>query len=185
MPLTIAKAVMRRQALARRQGCAPALGEALAACLLAEMPPPAGSAVSGYWPMGEEIDLRPLLVALHARGHAILLPETPPLGNPLTFRHWHPGAPMISERFGTSRPDGAVGVPDWLLVPLLAFDRAGRRLGYGGGYYDRTLAGLPGAVAVGCAYACQEVAEVPADQHDARLAAIATEAGVIMVRSTP
>ena len=69
--------------------------------------------------------------------------------------------------------------PDWLLVPLLAFDRAGRRLGYGGGYYDRTLARLPGAVAVGCAHAVQEVPEVPAGPEDARLAFVATERGVV------
>jgi 5-formyltetrahydrofolate cyclo-ligase len=66
-----------------------------------------------------------------------------------------------------------------LLVPLLAFDRAGRRLGYGAGYYDRTLAGLPGAPAIGCAFAAQETDEVPAGPNDARLAAVATERGII------
>ena len=70
--------------------------------------------------------------------------------------------------------------PDWLLVPLLAFDRAGRRLGYGGGYYDRTLAALPGAKPIGIAYAAQEMAEVPAGPQDFRLPLIATEAGVIL-----
>jgi 5-formyltetrahydrofolate cyclo-ligase len=147
--------------------------------VLDAMPPPSGAVVSGFWPMGEEIDIRPLLHALHGRGHMVLLPQTPRLGNPLIFRHWHPGVAMIPERFGTSRPDGEVGVPDWLLVPLLAFDRSGRRLGYGGGFYDRTLAGLPEAVAVGCAYAVQETGEVPADSLDARLDAVATELGVI------
>ena len=118
--------------------------------------------------------------ALHARGNPVLLPETPKRGNPLIFRHWHPGAPMIRERFGTLRPEGAVGVPAWLFVPLLAFDRRGRRLGYGGGYYDRTLAALRGAVAIGCAFAAQELDEVPAGDYDARLAAIATERGIIV-----
>ena len=88
---------------------------------------------------------------------------------------------MLPERFGTLRSTGRVLVPDWLLVPLLAFDRAGRRLGYGGGYYDRTLAALPGAVAVGCAWMAQEMAEVPAERLDARLDAIATESGVIRI----
>jgi 5-formyltetrahydrofolate cyclo-ligase len=69
-----------------------------------------------------------------------------------------------------------------LLVPLLAFDRQGRRLGYGGGFYDRTLAGLPGRLAIGCAYAVQELDEVPAGPYDARLAMVATEAGVIECR---
>ncbi|MES2713920.1 MAG: 5-formyltetrahydrofolate cyclo-ligase, partial [Pseudomonadota bacterium] len=69
--------------------------------------------------------------------------------------------------------------PDAVLVPLLAFDRAGGRLGYGGGYYDRTLAGLPGAIAIGCAFASQEVPEVPTGPHDWRLPMVATEAGLI------
>jgi 5-formyltetrahydrofolate cyclo-ligase len=151
----------------------------LAAHVLRDLPPPPGAVVAGFWPIGVEIDIRVLLIALHERGHPVLLPETPPRGNPLIFRHWQPGIAMIAERFGTSRPDGEVRVPDWLFVPLLAFDRGGRRLGYGGGYYDRTLAGLPGAVAVGCAYAAQELDVVPAGEYDARLAAVATECGVI------
>jgi 5-formyltetrahydrofolate cyclo-ligase len=86
---------------------------------------------------------------------------------------------MLPGRFGTTRPVGAVARPDWLFVPLLGFDRRGHRLGYGGGYYDRTLAILPGAVAVGCAFACQEVDAVPATEYDARLRAVATESGMI------
>ena len=174
-----AKQAMRQAALAARAGRDPTLGAQLAEKFLSEWPLPPGAAVSGFWPMGDEIDIRPLLEALHARGHPILLPETPPRGNPLIFRHWYPGMALIRERFGTHRPSGPVGAPDLLLVPLLAFDRAGRRLGYGGGYYDRTLAGLPAAQAVGCAYAAQEVDEVPATEYDARLHAVATERGVI------
>jgi 5-formyltetrahydrofolate cyclo-ligase len=129
--------------------------------------------------MPGEIDIRPLLHALHARGHPVLLPETPPLGRPLIFRHWHPEAAMVRERFGTLRPDGAIAVPEVLFVPLVAFDRRGYRLGYGGGYYDRTLAALPGAIAIGCAFAAQELDAVPAEAHDVRLHAVATERGVI------
>lgn len=179
--LRAAKRAARVASLARRAGLDPALGSELGARLLAERPPPPGAAVAGFWPMGGEIDIRPLLETLHARGHAVLLPETPARGNPLIFRHWHPGMAMLPERFGTLRPTGAVATPDWLLVPLLAFDRAGRRLGYGGGYYDRTLAELPGATAIGIAWAAQEVAEVPAGPHDARLDAIATERGVVRI----
>ena len=130
--------------------------------VLREMPPPPGAVVSGFWPMGQEIDIRPLLLALHERGHPIVLPETPKRGNPLIFRLWQPGDALVPERFGTLRPDGEVTVPDFLLVPLLAFDRRGHRLGYGAGYYDRTLAGLPGRFRLGVAYAAQEVDEVPA-----------------------
>lgn len=87
---------------------------------------------------------------------------------------------MIPERFGTQRPEGPTIVPDFLLVPLLAFDRRGNRLGYGGGYYDRTLAGLPGSIAVGCGFSAQMLDEVPASEYDARLQAVATEAGVLL-----
>ena len=92
---------------------------------------------------------------------------------------------MIRERFGTLRPAGETGVPRVLYVPLLAFDRQGRRLGYGGGFYDRTLAGLPAATAIGCAFAAQELDEVPAGDYDARLAAVATERGVIVAATDP
>ena len=85
---------------------------------------------------------------------------------------------MRPERFGTVRPVGEAGTPDMLLVPLLAWDGQGRRLGYGGGYYDRTLAALPGRRAIGCAYAMQRVPEVPAGGHDVPLDAVATELGV-------
>jgi 5-formyltetrahydrofolate cyclo-ligase len=174
-----AKRAARESALAARAACDPAVGAALAEHVLREMPPQPGAVVSGFWPMGQEIDIRPLLVALHERGHRIVLPETPRRGNPLIFRLWRPGDVLIAERFGTMRPDGEVLNPDFLLVPLLAFDRSGNRLGYGAGYYDRTLAALPGRFRLGVAYAAQELDEVPAGPYDARLDAVATEQGVI------
>ena len=178
-----AKRAAREQALAARAGCDPALGARLAEHVLAELPPPAGAVVAGFWPLDGEIDIRPLLEALHARGHAVVLPQTPKRGEKLVFRQWHPGMEMVRERFGTLRPTGEVLTPRVLFVPLLAFDRAGRRLGYGGGFYDRTLAALPGACAIGCAFAAQEMAEVPAGPGDFLLDAIATEQGVIICRS--
>ena len=168
-----------------RQGLEPALGRILGERLLVEMPPPHGACVAGFWPMAGEIDIRPLLEMLDARGHEVLLPETPSRGNPLIFRRWRPGMAMLAERFGTMRPTGDIMMPDWVLVPLLAFDRAGRRLGYGGGYYDRTLAGLPEAVAIGCGWAAQEVVEVPTGPLDVKLRMIATERGVVCCEQPP
>ena len=175
------KAEARRLALARRKGAdSAANGAALARHVLSRCPPHAGALVAGYWPMGDEVDVRPLLAALAERGHALALPVTPSRGQPLRFRRWRPGEALRPGPLGTSFPaEGEEVQPGWLLVPLLAFDRAGRRLGYGGGYYDRTLAALPGAVAVGCAHAVQEMDEVPAGPDDARLARVATENGVI------
>ncbi|MDE2581591.1 MAG: 5-formyltetrahydrofolate cyclo-ligase [Rhodospirillales bacterium] len=186
--LTEAKRTARVRAHALRAGCDPAVGTALAEVVLREAPPPAGAVVAGFWPIGQEIDLRPLLHALHTQGHPIVLPVTPPRRRDgqepdrrLRFRRWQPGAVLRREAFGTVAPDGPDLTPTFLLVPLLAFDRAGNRLGYGGGYYDCTLAALPGAITLGCAYAVQEMERVPAGPGDVRLPAIATERGLVRV----
>lgn len=178
-----AKRELRQRMLALRAGCDPAAsGAALAERVLAECPPPAGAVVSGFWPIGEEIDIRPLLHRLHERGHTVVLPVTPKRGNPLTFRTWQPGDVLQAERFGTFRPVGEEAVPDFLLVPLLAFDRRGYRVGYGAGFYDRTLATLPRHFALGVAYAVQEVPRVPSGEYDQRLDAVATENTVIICK---
>ena len=183
--LDLAKRAMRDVALAARErfvqaGPGPAVcGAALAVHVLRECPPPLGAVVSGFLPIGDEIDVRPLLIALHERGHTLTLPVTPRRGNPLTFRRWRPGDALVTERFGTMRPVGEEIVPDFLLVPLLAFDRRGFRLGYGAGYYDRTLSGLRGHFALGCSYAAQTVDAVPIGPYDMRLDAVATERGIV------
>jgi 5-formyltetrahydrofolate cyclo-ligase len=175
------KAEARRVALSRRAGLDPAVGAALAERVLRDALPPAGAVVAGFWPMGFEIDIRSLLQGLDARGYALALPVTPKRGLPLSFRRWRWGDPLAAGPFGTKQPaTGEVLRPDLLLVPLLAFDRAGRRLGYGGGYYDRTLEALPGVDALGVAYAAQEMAEVPAGPGDQLLKRIATETGIVL-----
>jgi 5-formyltetrahydrofolate cyclo-ligase len=170
-----AKQILRAEARARRAACDPAAD--LSPHILAlDLPP----AIAAVWPLPGELDLRPLLHTLHARGHAVLLPQTPPRGQPLIFRRWHPGSRMLPERFGTSYPDGEPATPDLILVPLLAFDRAGGRLGYGGGYYDRTLAAHPATPRAGIGHAALEIPLVPMDTHDARLGMVVTERGIIV-----
>jgi 5-formyltetrahydrofolate cyclo-ligase len=176
-----AKAALRRRARDLRATLDPGLGTRLAGHLLRGLALAPGAAVAGTWPMPGEIDLRPLWARLHANGHAVLLPETPPRGYPLVFRLWTPDTAMLPERFGTSRPDGPVATPDLIIVPFLAFDAVGHRLGYGGGYYDRTLAAHPGVPAIGAGYAALQVDSLPAGPHDRKLDAIFTELG----RATP
>lgn len=179
-----AKRALRERMLEARKTWRPVVsGEAVGETVLRACPPPAGAAVSGYWPIGDELDIRPLLTALHDRGHPIVLPVTPKRGNPLTFRLWRPGDMLEPERFGTFRPVGEERVPDFLLVPLLAFDRRGYRIGYGAGFYDRTLAGLPGRFALGVAFAASEVDEVPAGPTDMPLNAVATETELITCKA--
>lgn len=139
--------------------------------------------VAGVWPLPGEPDLRPLWHRLHALGHRVVLPETPSRGQALRFRSWHPGCAMLAGRFGTWHPEQDPGatkiLPDLLFVPLLAFDNAGYRLGYGGGYYDRTLAALPRARAIGYGFSFQQVEAVPRGPFDIPLRIIVTEAGCV------
>lgn len=144
----------------------------------------AGAAVSAFWPMAEEFDTRPILHGLHERGHVCLLPAVAARGQPLLFRRWRPDTVLVEEGFGVLTPDASAPAmrPDLLLVPLLAFDADGDRLGYGGGYYDRSLAalradGAPRPRAIGLAFAAQEVPAVPHGPGDERLDGIVTEAG--------
>lgn len=145
---------------------------------------PPSAVVAGYWPMRGEIDIRPLLEGLAARGHITALPVVAAPRTPLVFRRWKPGDPLAEGAYKTQHPeDTAPEVrPHCLLVPLLAFDRRGSRLGYGGGFYDRTIAQLRaagGVVTVGVAYAGQEVEHVPAEPHDEPLDWVVTEREVI------
>jgi 5-formyltetrahydrofolate cyclo-ligase len=139
--------------------------------------------VSSYRPMGAEFDPQPTEQVLRQAGCRIALPVAPPPGKPLYFRSWTPGEPLERHRFGMLEPPAHLPVlrPDALLVPLLAFDRRGYRLGYGGGYYDRTLEGLRktgGCIAIGLAFCEQEVDAVPHDAYDQPLDCIVTPHGM-------
>ncbi len=140
--------------------------------------------VSAFFPYQSEIDTRPLLGKLAGEGWTSALPIVVAKGEPLIFRRWYPGEPTVPGRWDIPIPSdrAPLVVPDVLLVPMLAFDRNGYRLGYGGGFYDRTIAGLRGEkkiIAIGVAYSGQEVDSVPRDAHDQPLDFVMTEREVI------
>ncbi|MDA0997724.1 MAG: 5-formyltetrahydrofolate cyclo-ligase, partial [Proteobacteria bacterium] len=130
---------------------------------------------------------RALIGWLQEAGHQVLLPVVVGKAAPLMFRVWRAGDPLVAGGFGTQVPSpGAKAlIPEVLFVPLLAYDDDGYRLGYGGGFYDRTLEMLRGGgnpIAIGVAYAAQRVDSVPRTPHDQRLDWLATEAGVSPAR---
>lgn len=143
-----------------------------------------GAVVSAYLPIRTEITPMRLMRTLHDRGHRICVPVIEGKGLPLVFREWRPGVVLEKGPFDVQVPaEGDWLSPDCVVAPMLAFDLGGWRLGYGGGFYDRTLAKLRAerpTVAIGFAYAAQQVDEVPRDETDQRLDAVATEAGVML-----
>ncbi len=126
------------------------------------------------------------MLRLRAGGHALALPRMQGREEPLAFHAWQPGDPLICGRFRVMEPapDRPAVLPGVILVPLVAFDRSGRRLGHGKGYYDRTIAFLrqqnDRLLAIGLAFACQEAAEVPAGPADQHLDAVVTEQDVFV-----
>ena len=150
--------------------------------LIAAIALPPGAPVSGYWPLDDEFDPRPLIEHLHEAGHAIGLPVVIRRGEKLLVRRWQPGTELVPGNFRvpTPPPEAPALTPAVVLAPLLAFDAAGYRLGYGGGFYDRTLAALRAAghvLAIGVGYAAQEVPAVPREPTDQPLDWIVTEEG--------
>ncbi len=142
--------------------------------------------VAGYWPVSDEMDVRPLMEHFHRLGLVCALPVVSSRDQPLVFRQWKPGMELAPGAYDipVPPPEAPVLTPKLLLVPFLAFDREGWRIGYGGGYYDRTLEVLRDAghvVAVGVAYGAQEVAEVPHDFNDQRLDWIVTEKQAVKI----
>ena len=181
------KAALRGEIAAKRGSAHDALSETAGAAIrdhfLGVALPTDVTVIAAYWPFRTEIDPRPLMLALHARGYRVVLPVVVRKAAPLKFRLWGPGATLVKAGLGGPAPDvGAPELePDLLLVPMLAFDDTGFRLGYGGGFYDRTLErlrGLKPVRAVGAAYEAQRVPAVPRDVTDQRLDAILTEAGL-------
>ncbi len=174
------KAAARKAAFALRKE-AFARGQGQAAEILADyLAQHAERALSGYMPMRTEIDP---LAAMAAHLGPVGVPVIQGAGQALKFRQWSVTASMVAGGFGALIPaEGPWIEPEVLIVPLLAFDARGYRLGYGGGFYDRTLQGLRArrpTLAIGFAFAAQEVAEVPIEPVDQRLDGVVTERGVV------
>ena len=172
-----AAALARRDALSGEQRTAAAQAIALRGLPIEIMP---GTVVAGYSPIRSEINPAPLMQELAARGMRLALPVIAARDSPLGFRLWAPGAELLRGPLGILEPspDTAEIVPDIVLVPLAAFDRLGHRIGYGAGHYDRTLARLRDSrkiIAIGLAFAVQEIETIPALPHDVALDYVLTE----------
>jgi 5-formyltetrahydrofolate cyclo-ligase len=190
LPIDALKSVLRREAVARRDAL-PAAERAKAAATIAGRDFPLsvmpGTIVSGFSALKSEINPVPLMRKLSDAGAQLALPVVAGKGKPLLMRAWRFGEPLDSGVWGIRQPkaDAPEVAPDILIVPLLAFDRTGNRIGYGAGYYDMTIAKLRAikpVVAVGIAFAALEIAEVPVTPRDARLDLVLTEREIIDLR---
>jgi len=184
------KSEIRRGAAARRDALPVAERAAAAATIAARPLPvavPAGAVVSGFSPLKSEINPVPLMRVFADAGARLALPVVAGRGKPLVMRSWAFGEPLVAGVWGIREPPASAPevFPDILIVPMLAFDRTGHRIGYGAGYYDMTIARLRGmkpVVALGIAYAAQEIAEIPTTPRDARLDFVLTERETIDFR---
>ena len=191
-PAIAAKVALRATMKARRAAI-PAIRRAegsasLTGLGLTWLPAPVGACVSGFLSIGDELDTAPLLAALHTAGHRLCLPVMQGRGKPLLFRAWAPGDAMATAIWGIQepRPEQPEIVPDILLVPLLAVDFEGFRLGYGGGFYDRTIRTLRQKnriVTIGLAFDEQVVDAVPHLDYDEPLDWLLTPSGPRRCRS--
>jgi 5-formyltetrahydrofolate cyclo-ligase len=186
------KTIVRKDARMRRDGI-PAAERAQAAEAIAARAFPLairpGTIVSGFMPLKTEINPLPLMRKLEAAGARLALPAIAGRGKPLTMRAFAFGDELASGQWGIREPKAGAPevVPDIMLVPLLAFDRNGHRIGYGAGYYDMTIAKLRAiapVIAAGIAFAAQEIEEVPVTPRDARLDLVLTEREVIDLRGS-
>ena len=184
------KAALRVSALARRDAIPAAERQAAAGAIAARpfpLPIVAGAVVSGFVPLKSEINPMPLMLRLAEAGAQLALPVVAGRGRPLIMRSYAFGQELNTGVWGIREPkdDAPEVAPDMLIVPLAAFDRNGNRIGYGAGYYDMTITRLRSikpVVAIGIAYAAQEVPEVPVTPRDARLDLVLTEREAIDFR---
>jgi len=180
-----AKAALRVAAHARRAALSPddraAAATTAAAHFFDRIAFRGEDVIAGYWRIRDELDCQPILIRLMDSGQKVVLPVVAGPEAPLDLRVWEADQPLYEAGFGTLAPSDLAprAAPDLVLMPLLGFDARGTRLGYGGGYYDRTLAGLgKKPLLVGLAFAAQELPDIPREAHDMPLDAVVTEAGV-------
>jgi 5-formyltetrahydrofolate cyclo-ligase len=186
------KTSLRAAALTKRDALSSAQRAAAAQAIAARGLPVAirpGMVVSGYSPIRSELDPTPLMRALAARSALLALPVIVARDRPLIFRAWSSGDRLVRGPLGILEPspEAAELIPDIVLVPLAAFDRRGHRIGYGAGHYDRSLAPLRAArdiVAIGVAFAAQEIEAVPTQPHDVALDYVLTETQSFDFRSS-
>jgi 5,10-methenyltetrahydrofolate synthetase len=151
----------------------------IAGYLINDLPILSGATVGFYWPIRGEFDARVAIRALHARGTQLALPVIMNKDAPLEFREWWPGAPMTAGPFGIPVPHGTTRIePQMLLIPPVGFDLQGFRLGYGGGYYDRTLAAAPvQPLKIALAFELSRMTTILPQPHDVAMDFIVTQAG--------
>ncbi len=186
------KVALRRDAAARRDALSAEVRRVAAQTIAARkfpLPVSPAAVVSGFMPLKSEISPLPLMQSLAEQGAGLALPRIIGHGQPLSMRSWQFGGPLDRGQWGIREPtaDAPEVDPDILLVPLLAFDRAGYRIGYGAGYYDMTIArlrSLKTITAVGIAFAAQEVPEIPKTPRDERLDLVLTERETIDLRTS-
>lgn len=180
------KALLRKEALLRRAAirddAAKRMAEIAAETFLADVPRTPESTIALYWPIRGELDTRPLMAALIDSGAKVCLPVVLADDQPLIFRLWDGQSPLEPSGFATLAPgpDAPEAVPDIILMPLAGFDATGQRLGYGKGFYDRTLAALPSApLLIGFGFSIQQVDQIAAEGHDVPMHMMITEKGLM------
>lgn len=191
VPVQAADRSAARRLLRARRGALGETGRARAAqAIVAQLEALVAAArpgvIGAYWAMKEEPELRGALARWHAAGLAVALPRVVAADAPLEFVRWSPGAAMVEGPFGTLHPHGAQALrPDLLVIPCLGFDPRCYRMGYGGGYYDRTLARLGAVGTIGVAYDCCELSGFVPHEHDLPLDRVVTESRVLRRAADP
>ncbi len=190
MDFTFLKRQLRTTCVHKRSEIKPDTANACAQEIITkfqELSLPNTPVFSAYWPMKTELDIRPLMHSLYEQNFCVCLPVVVEKQAPLLFRKWEPQAELVEGPYGTEQPNEKyeIASPNVLLLPLLAFDRKGGRLGYGGGFYDRTVKALrqkQNTLVIGVGFSHQEIKEVPLEETDEKVDYILTELEVIKGR---